>query len=70
MEQTLPLNSSVLLTLGFYFLMMLYVIFSTILYFHWSQYSLEIKVTNLTLSLYALFTLPLVAIMGIVVLSF
>lgn len=51
--------------LAFYFVAGMYVIFTAILYYHWRTYGTDAKVTTLTLGLYAVTTLPLILIMGI-----
>lgn len=55
---------STLMTLAFYLIAIFYIIFSVIFYYHWSQYAVDRKVRNLTLLIYILTTLPLLAIMG------
>jgi hypothetical protein len=56
------------LTFIFYIMTALYAIFSVILYFHWMEYAVDNRIRNLSLLLYFLSTLPLVATMGLVIL--
>ena len=64
--QTLPLQN--LLTLGFLLTLGLYAVFSFIMYYHWNEYSVEPKITSLTLFLYFISTVPLLLILGIMTL--
>lgn len=62
----LPVESMV--TLVFYFTVIIYVVFSAILRYHWKAYSVEDKVTRTTLILYYSSTIPLVLLLGILTL--
>lgn len=62
---TLSLPLHTIVTLGFYLMAMLYIVFSTILYYHWKEYSTDAGVTRTTLILYLVTTIPLILIMGI-----
>ena len=64
--QSLPLQN--LVTLGFLLTLGLYAVFSFIMYYHWNEYSVEPKMTSLTLILYFISTLPLLLILGIMTL--
>ncbi|MEZ4104213.1 MAG: hypothetical protein R3B60_02920 [Candidatus Paceibacterota bacterium] len=64
--QNFPLHN--IITLAFYAVAFLYVLFSAILYYHWNEYSVEPTVTKTTLTFYFISTIPLVVIMGIMVL--
>lgn len=57
-------NLATVMTLVFYLIAIFYIIFSVIFYYHWTQYAVDKKVRNLTLLIYILTTLPLLAIMG------
>jgi len=54
--------------LGFYGVTAAYCIFSAILYYHWNAYGTDARVTKLTLISYFAITVPLLAIMGLMVL--
>lgn len=54
----LPLTSLTLLV--FYVVAAVYLIFTIIFYYHWNQYSVNLKMTTLTYLLYSLTTLPLI----------
>ena len=56
-----------ILTVAFYLLAMLYTIFSTILYYHWSQYAVSSHVRVVSLGLYFCLTLPLVGVMWMMI---
>jgi hypothetical protein len=43
-----------------------YSIFTGVLYYHWKEYSTDVKVTGYTLITYFTATLPLLAVMGII----
>ena len=54
------------LTQGFFlFVLGVYAIYTAILYYHWQTYGTDAKVTNLTLILYFVTTLPLLFVMGL-----
>ncbi len=55
-------------TLIFYITTIVYIIFSIIVHYHWNEYSVDEKITRLTLILYYSTTLPLMILMGIMVL--
>lgn len=60
---------STILTLAFYLLALMYVVFSVVLYYHWMQYAVDKRVRGLSLAAFFLSTLPLIGIMGIIVLT-
>lgn len=43
-----------------------YIIFSAVLYYHWSTYSTDDKVQGITLLLYFLLTVPLILVLAII----
>ncbi len=57
-----------LVSLGFLLTLGLYALFSFIMYYHWKEYSVEPKMTNITLALYFLTTIPPLFILGIMTL--
>lgn len=63
------LNFSQLALLGFYIIALIYVVYSTILIYHWREYSVEDRVTSITLLSYFIFTLPLMTLLFFVSLS-
>lgn len=67
MEYSIDLPLDAVITLVFYLVLMAYVIFSLVFYYHWNAYALSKSVTNLTYLIFAGLTLPLVAIMGLIV---
>lgn len=60
---SLPIDSIVQIT--FLFTLLVIIIFSIILYYHWEQYAMNKKVKNLTYIIYIIITLPLLSLMGI-----
>lgn len=58
---SLPLDA--LLMLAFYLLLMTYVIFSLVFFYHWNAYALSYQVTKLTYLVYIGLSLPLLATM-------
>lgn len=58
----LPLENIV--TLVFYFVTFTYAVFTVILRYHWKAYSVDDKVTQTTLTLYYLTTIPLMFLLG------
>lgn len=53
-----------LMTLGFYIVSLVYVIFTVVLYYHWMEYAVEQRVRTLSLAIYFIVTLPLLGLMG------
>lgn len=51
--------------LGFYLILIVYVIFSAVLYYHWKEYSVDEKTTKITLLFYFILTIPLLSTLGI-----
>lgn len=66
--QLINLPISTIITLGFYLVFGLFIIFTAIFYYHWKTYGTSPRVTNLTLFLYFITTLPILLIMGIMTL--
>jgi len=57
-----------LATLTFYFVVIIYIIFTVIFYYHWNAYSSNKQVTTYTLTVYFVTTVPLLLILGILTL--
>ncbi len=51
--------------LGFYLILLVYIIFTAILYYHWKEYSIDEKATRVTLIFYFFTTVPLLSVLGI-----
>jgi hypothetical protein len=49
-------------------LLLIYVIFSSILFYHWKSYSSNHRITSITLIVYFSTTIPLLVLMGILTL--
>lgn len=65
MESSLPsFDITSLLSAGFYVLLIGYVIFCFILYYHWQSYSVNAKVTLQTYFAFFVISLPLLVIMA------
>jgi hypothetical protein len=60
---SIPVDSIVQVT--FLILLIIYVIFTVILYYHWQSYSMDKKATLQTYLAYFIVTLPLLALMGL-----
>jgi hypothetical protein len=52
-----------------YLLLIVYVIFTVVMYYHWQNYSMNKAVTAQTYIAYFVVTLPLLAILGLSVLA-
>lgn len=52
----------------FLFVLGVYAAYTAVLYYHWNTYGTDAKVTNLTLILYFVTTLPLLLVMGLMLL--
>jgi hypothetical protein len=69
METLLPTAISIpfhtLATFGFYTATGVYLIFTTVLYFHWHEYSIDSSVSKITALTYLFTTLPLITILGV-----
>lgn len=64
MESPLPtFDITTLLTASFYLLIIGYVVFSIILYYHWQNYSVNARVTLQTYFAFFVISLPLLVIM-------
>ena len=59
-----------IVTLLFYITAFIYIIYSVILYYHWTQYGTSPGVTWITLVIYGLTTVPLILIMAALSFSF
>lgn len=58
-----------LLSISFFGLLLFYAIFTAIFFYHWRTYATNVAVTNATLVVYFLATLPLLFIMGSIALT-
>jgi len=65
LETTIAIPFHTLLILGFYIALGVYLIFTTILYFHWHEYSTDARVSRITALTYLSTTLPFITILGI-----
>lgn len=65
---SLPLDTIILVSL--YFVLGVYAIFSAILYYHWQTYTVDDKVSSITLMIYSGITVPLLLIMAITAVLF
>lgn len=63
----LPIQT--LATLAFYLFAIIYIIFTTIFYYHWQSYSTSKSATITTYIAYFGITLPLLGIMGLALLA-
>lgn len=63
-----PIPLSTILTVIFYILLLVYVIFTTVLYYHWNNYSADKTANTITYGLYFAVTIPLILILGAVIL--
>ncbi len=59
---TLPIHN--LSLLAFYLVCLIYISLTIVLYYHWSQYSVDLKVTTITFVLYSCTTVPLILALG------
>ena len=50
--------------LAFYVVCFVYISLTIVLYYHWSQYSVDLKVTTITFVLYGGITIPLILALG------
>jgi hypothetical protein len=50
--------------LAFYVICLVYISLTIVLYYHWSQYSVDLKITTITFVLYGLTTIPLILALG------
>ncbi len=65
LQNTVTIPVQTLVTFGFYGAVAVYLIFTTVLYFHWSQYSTDGGVSRITTLAYLFTTLPLITILGV-----
>ncbi|MCA9363368.1 hypothetical protein KC851_03535 [Candidatus Kaiserbacteria bacterium] len=52
-----------------YFIMVIYIVYTVILFYHWKNYGTDAKVTTLTLTSYLVVTVPLMIIIFILPLT-
>ena len=64
------LSLNEIVPLGFLLLSAAYIIFSTVLYYHWRTYSVGVFARTVTLTLYSLLTVPLWLTMGAVAFTY
>lgn len=67
MQYSLDLPLDTLITLVFYVVAMAYIVFSLVFFYHWNAYALSQSVTNLTYVIFASLSLPLMALMALIV---
>lgn len=67
---TIAISLKTALMFGFYILAAAYIIFTIVMYYHWNEYSVDARVTSITLITYFVTTVPLIATLGIIALSF
>ena len=60
--ENIPLET--VMSLGFYVVLGLYIIFVAIMYYHWDTYATDKVVSRFTLLSFFIVTLPLLLIMG------
>ena len=63
---SIPLD--LITTVIFYVMVIIYMIFTIIFYYHWQNYSVEKSATMQTYLAYFVITLPLLALMGLSIL--
>lgn len=66
---TISFSVDMIVQAVFYLILGIYAVFSGILYYHWSSYGTDIKVTTYTFIVYFFTTIPLFVIMGILALT-
>jgi len=67
MDSPLPtFDLTTILSLAFYLLLICYVIFSVILYYHWQSYSVSARVTLQTYFSFFVISIPLLVIMAVI----
>ncbi|KKT79739.1 MAG: hypothetical protein UW75_C0009G0004 [Parcubacteria group bacterium GW2011_GWF2_44_8] len=67
---TVAISLKTALMFGFYIMSAAYIIFTIVMYYHWNEYSVNARVTSITLITYLVTTVPLIATLGIIALSF
>ncbi len=65
---TVTLSIKSVLELIFYVLVLIYIIYIAILYYHWQSFSIDMKVSGFTMALYFAGSVPLIITMGLVLL--
>ena len=58
-----------IVTLAFYVFAIIYIIFTTVFYYHWQSYSMNKSATIVTYVAYFTLTLSLLAVMGLAALA-
>jgi len=58
-----------IVTLAFYVFLIVYIIFTTVFYYHWQSYSMSKPATITTYAAYFTLTLALLALMGLAILA-
>lgn len=53
-----------LIGISFYAILLFYAVFTAIFFYHWRTYATSVSVTNTTLVVYFVITLPLLVLMG------
>lgn len=66
---TLTLPLAAIAQVSLYVLLIIYIIFTVVLYYHWQNYSMSKVVTGQTYVAYFITTIPLLAILGLSVLA-
>jgi len=51
---------------GFFLVLIIYTIFSIVLYYHWHKYNINNQITRMTLTFYFIFTVPLILSLGVI----
>jgi hypothetical protein len=69
-DASVAISLKTVLMFGFYFAAAAYIIFTIIMYYHWNEYSVDARVTSITIITYFVTTVPLIATLGIIALTF
>lgn len=64
METTIILPWRTIITVLFYLLVIIYVCYSVVLYYHWNTYGMEPRANTVTYITFFSLTIPLIAIMA------
>jgi len=64
MESTFTLPIAPLVQLSFYLLILIFSIFTAVLYYHWQNYSTDGRVTLITYAAFGFVSIPLIIIMA------
>ncbi len=65
MENIVNLSFAPLVKGSFYAFLLMYSIFTFIIYYHWQNYATDARMTRLTLASYFIITIPLVACLAV-----